>query len=38
MRVSTIKYTIQQGLRNIAKNKMFSIILSVLSVGAGLGE
>ena len=25
MRVSTIKYTIQQGLRNIAKNKMFSI-------------
>lgn len=25
MRVSTIKYTIQQGLRNIIKNKMFSI-------------
>lgn len=25
MRISTIKYTIQQGLRNIAKNKMFSI-------------
>ena len=25
MRVSTIKYTVQQGLRNIAKNKMFSI-------------
>ena len=24
MRVSTIKYTIQQGLRNITKNKMFS--------------
>lgn len=25
MRISTIKYTVQQGLRNIAKNKMFSI-------------
>ena len=25
MRVSTIRYTIQQGLRNIVKNKMFSI-------------
>lgn len=25
MRVSTIRYTVQQGLRNIAKNKMFSI-------------
>lgn len=25
MRVSTIRYTISQGLRNIAKNKMFSI-------------
>ena len=25
MRVSTIKYTVEQGLRNIAKNKMFSI-------------
>ena len=25
MRLSTIKYTVQQGLRNIAKNKMFSI-------------
>ena len=25
MRISTIKYTIEQGLRNIAKNKMFSI-------------
>lgn len=25
MRVSTIKYTVQQGLRNIAKNRMFSI-------------
>ena len=25
MRVSTIRYTIEQGLRNIVKNKMFSI-------------
>ena len=25
MRVSTIRYTIAQGLRNIVKNKMFSI-------------
>ena len=25
MRISTIKYTVQQGLRNIVKNKMFSI-------------
>ncbi len=25
MRISTIKYTVQQGLRNIAKNKMFSV-------------
>lgn len=25
MRLSTIKYTVEQGLRNIAKNKMFSI-------------
>lgn len=25
MRISTIKYTVEQGLRNIAKNKMFSI-------------
>ena len=25
MRISTIKYTIEQGLRNIAKNKMFSV-------------
>ncbi len=25
MRISTIRYTVQQGLRNIAKNKMFSI-------------
>ena len=25
MRISTIKYTAEQGLRNIAKNKMFSI-------------
>ena len=25
MRISTIRYTIEQGLRNIAKNKMFSI-------------
>ena len=25
MRISTIKYTVQQGLRNIGKNKMFSI-------------
>ena len=25
MRVSAIRYTIEQGLRNIVKNKMFSI-------------
>lgn len=25
MRVSTVRYTVEQGLRNIAKNKMFSI-------------
>lgn len=25
MRISTMRYTVQQGLRNIAKNKMFSI-------------